>query len=124
MHISELYYSVLNINIRRIIYSILFYFFIVITLSGCHPLYGFIESEFELAKESSLPRWIKVDSFNRPEVNVYFTFYTFDKVRISVKGLEPENKILFEKVGLFRWHPITEHKFKEQKNKYNRSNYS
>lgn len=98
----------------------------ILTLNiGCHPLYGFVEAEFQLSTESRLPKWIKVPSdYTREDLTVSLIFYTFKKVKITVSGPAPEHKVLMVKIGTNRWHPITERKFKEQRSGAVYPNYS
>ena len=84
---------------------------ITITLLGCNPRYGFIESEFSLAADSRLPKWIVIPSgYSREDTSISITFYSSNKVRFTVRGPAPDHKILIEKIGTFRWHPITKQK--------------
>jgi len=80
---------------------------------GCDPRYGFIESNFALAPDSRLPRWIDAAQCERNCVSVDITLYTFHKARIVARCEAPEEKILFDKVGTKRWHPITEQRIKQ-----------
>lgn len=77
--------------------------------SSCHPFYGFVESEFELAQESRMPKWVKIPSnLSRTDVSIRITYYTFGKVKIIVYGPLPRRKILGKMIGTHHWHPITE----------------
>ncbi len=80
-------------------------------LLGCNPFYGFIESEFSLAADSRLPKWIAMPSeYSREDTSIFITFYSSNKVRFTVRGQAPESKLLIEKIGVFRWHPTTKQK--------------
>lgn len=84
----------------------------IVLLSGCHPLYGFIESEFTLAPESRLPRWFTIPpGYMRKDLTMTITVYThplFSKVKIIIRGPAPEYKVLAKEIGTDRWHPLTE----------------
>jgi len=80
---------------------------------GCDLRYGFMESRFELAKESRLPKWVRMPTgYSRQDVRVVLTFYTHpiseDKVIAVLYGPPPENKQLDENIGTSRVHPITQ----------------
>lgn len=83
--------------------------FMLVFNSSCHPFYGFVESEFELAQESRMPKWVTIPSnLTRADVSLKITFYTFGKVKNVVYGPLPQHKILYKTIGTHRWHPITE----------------
>lgn len=102
--------------------------FITMSVTACHPLYGFIESEFELAVDSRLPRWFTVPpGYTREGVGMTITLYShplFQKVKMVVHDLGPEHKKLMKKIGTERWHPCTERQFEEQKTGAVYPNYS
>jgi hypothetical protein len=80
---------------------------------GCDLRYGFVESRFQLAKESRLPKWFSMPAgYSRQDVRVVLTFYTHpiseDKVIAVLYGPPPENKKLGEFIGTRRVHPITQ----------------
>lgn len=86
---------------------------------GCDLRYGFVESMFQLSEESRLPGWFAIpQGYSRKDLKVTVTFYTHpifeNKVRIVVYGPSPERRILMDKVGTSRWHPVTEQQFKKQ----------
>jgi len=93
-------------------------FSFAVCLGGCHPLYGFVESEFELSPESRLPKWFSLpDSYSRQDLTVTLTFYShplYRKVKIKIYGPAPARKKLAEEIGTNRWHPITDRQFKAQ----------
>lgn len=92
-----------------------FFLIIVLFVYGCDPRYGFIESRFQLAPESRLPRWIKIPSnIDRNTITVEITLYTFDRAKIVVRGLPPETQVLQEVTGKYRWHTFTEKQFIEK----------
>ena len=89
---------------------------------GCDPRYGFVESIFQLAPESRLPRWFDVSGYQRKDLTVSITCYVVpygSRAVVVVYGPAPERKTLMKKVGKERWHPLSE---KEHDNKY--PNYS
>lgn len=93
--------------------KILLLFSIFIFIS-CNPRYGFIESEFRLSPDSRLPKWFHIPSgYLRKDLKMTITFYThpfLKKVKMVVKGPEPEQKVLMEAIGDQRYHPETEDK--------------
>ncbi len=101
-------------------WGVIFVLLAVLGLSvGCDLRYGFVESEFQLPPQSRLPMWFAIpQSYSRNDLNVTITFYTHplfeNKVRMIVYGPAPERRKLMEKIGVSRWHPITEQQFKQQ----------
>jgi hypothetical protein len=85
---------------------------LIFLIYGCDPRYGFIESEFQLAAESRLPRWFALPSgYCRKDVSMSLTFFTHPfsrKVKVMVRGSTSEHKVLMEKIGDQRYHPFTE----------------
>ncbi|MFW5451641.1 MAG: hypothetical protein ACKE9I_08585 [Methylophagaceae bacterium] len=54
-------------------------------LSACDPRYGFLESEFKLAEESRLPKWLNLSQAQkRSKIDVILRFYTLEKAKIFV----------------------------------------
>jgi hypothetical protein len=85
---------------------------------GCDPRYGFVESKFELAPESRLPRWFDVSGYQRNDLTMKITIYVVPfggRAKVVVYGPAPDSKLLIEKGGKERWHPLSE---KEYDNKY------
>lgn len=77
-------------------------------LSSCNPMYGFVESNFLLAKDSRLPVWIKIpDEYTRDDVTVSLFLYSSNKARFIVRGPEPERKKLINIVTNADWHEVT-----------------
>lgn len=97
------------INSRQIrSWTILLVTITVVFLSGCDLRYGFVESEFQLANESRLPKWfVMPPNYTRKDLTMTVTYYTFDKTKIVIRGPAPDYKVLMEKVGTDRWHPLT-----------------
>ena len=83
-------------------------FIVILGDLACHPLLGLIESEFSLASDSRLPKWMTMpNGYSRHDTSISITFYSSNKVRFIVRGPTPEQKLLIEKIGTFRWHPLT-----------------
>ena len=88
-------------------------FITVISFCGCDPRYGMIEANFQLAQESRLPKWFSLPSnYSRKDVTMDITTYSTPSGEIVAKmvlrGPGPEHKVLSEKVGSKRMHPLTE----------------
>jgi len=86
--------------------------FTIVSL-GCDPQYGMIDSNFRLAQESRLPKWFQIPSnYSRNDLTMDITFYTHPSgkiiVKMVVRGPGPERKVLSEKIGSERRHPLTE----------------
>ena len=78
-------------------------------LAACSPLRGCVESEFQLAPESRLPKWFQIpEGLSRQDVSVTITYYTSGKAKIILLGPGPDYKVLDEVIGSIRWHPLTE----------------
>ena len=92
---------------------------LIVSSIGCHPLYGFIESEFTLAPESRLPRCFTIPAgYVRKDLTMTITLYTHpfsDRAKIVIRGPAPENAVLMKKSGRYREHPLTE---QQEYNKY------
>ena len=100
-----------------------------VLISACNPMYGFIESEFELAADSRLPRWFVVPSgYTRESLGMTITLYFRPFLRyvdkMIIYDLGPGHKELLKKVGTERWHPCTERQFEEKKTGAVYPNYS
>ncbi len=97
---------------QRKILIILLLMFAGAILEGCSN----VESVFQLAPESRLPRWIILPAtYSRADVTMKITIYTFGEVKTTVYGPAPKHEKLSEVTGTIRWHPSTEQKFNEQK---------
>ena len=72
-----------------------------------------VESSFQLASTSALPRWFAFPNYSRNDLSMEITYYTGGKAKIVVRGPLPERKILAEKIGTVRWHPMSEPKRNE-----------
>ena len=88
---------------------------LITTLSfwGCDPRYGMIESNFQLAQESRLPKWFQIPSnYSRNDVTMSITTYSTASGKIVakmvVRGPRPEHKVLSEKIGTKRMHPLSQ----------------
>ena len=93
---------------RRLAFLILI---LIVSSIGCHPLYGFIESEFTLAPESRLPRWFTMPAgYTRKDVTMTITLYSNPfgiKAKVVIRGPEPEYAVLMKKSGKYRSHPLS-----------------
>lgn len=99
-------------------------FFVIVflfLLTGCDLKYGFLESELRLSTNSRLPKFISLPNGIKPNnVLITITIYSnpiSDKAKVEVFSQSTEHKRLYDKVGSFRWHPLTEKKFKAE-NRY------
>ena len=84
----------------------------ILCFASCDMRYGFIESNFKLAPESRMPRWLNLQQqYARDNISINFTFYSHpvkDYVKCVVYGPAPEHQKLYEKVGTKRYFPDTE----------------
>ncbi len=88
--------------------KILIVLLLMLSLCGCDPRYGFIESEFNLSPESRLPKWVDIPpEYTRADLTMKISFYTFGYAKIIIKGPAPDYKLIMEVMGKDRWHPIT-----------------
>ena len=105
----------------KIFAKLLFIVFLFLSIVACDQRYGFIESEFKLSPDSKLPKFVSIaNGINSNNLLVTITIYSnpfTDKAKVIVYTTFPEHKILYDKVGNFRWHPFTEKQFKKQ-NRY------
>ncbi len=87
--------------------SIIFCFLLL----ACDLRYGLVESIFQLAPESRLPRWLNVSGYDRKNLSVTITIYSSpfggDNTKIIIYGPSPERKKLMEKAGTERWHHLS-----------------
>jgi hypothetical protein len=83
----------------------------IICFCGCDARYGFIESEFTLSPESSLPKWVTLPAqFQRKDLSMEIILYThpiFRKVKVVLRGPAPDFKVLQEVTGDQVDHPLT-----------------
>lgn len=92
---------------------------------GCDPRYGFMESNFQLADDSRLPKWFTVPKgYSRSDLNVTIDCYTspcfFCKNTVTtLYGLPPDNREIMKKAGRQRWHPLSDVRY----NKYPANKY-
>jgi len=90
---------------------------LVCVLCACNPIYGFVESNFLLAKESRLPVWISLpEGYVRDDVTVSLFLYTFNKAKFIVRGPGTERKILVNIVAKANWHNVTKEEVKRRGN--------
>jgi hypothetical protein len=84
---------------------------LVISLCSCSLRYGLIESEFKLASDSRLPKWVDIPSeYSRKDMTMTITFYThpfYSKVKMNVNGPAPNYELVNETIGDQRYHPLT-----------------
>ncbi len=92
-------------------FIITFIIVLLLFMCGCHPKYGFVESEFRLSPDSRLPKWVGIPpGLSRDDLSMTITFYThpfLKKVKIVVIGPKPENKVINEVIGDQWYHPLT-----------------
>ena len=79
---------------------------------ACDPKCEFIDSKFNLANESRLPKWFSVPT-NHSRTDVTVTIATYSswsgmKARVIARGPAPEYQVIFEGVGTLEIHPMTE----------------
>ena len=83
----------------------------VILLSGCHPMRGFLESEFDLSGDSRLPIWFASQERDqsREEFRVILRYYTSPfEVDDSVLALKNKYGLTIATVtGTHEWHSNT-----------------
>jgi len=95
-----------NSKKNKIIMSL--FLLLVLGAVGCDYRYGFIESNFILAEDSRLPKWVSDSSIeNREYYKVEFTFHThpfFNKVKIVVSCLEDRQDCTQEYIGDYYVH--------------------
>ena len=79
----------------------------VFFLISCHPIRGFLESEFTLAPESHLPVWIELPhDIKRDDVTIYLQYYTpmFD-VNDTVLIVKDGWRTIYKETGTSNNHP-------------------
>jgi hypothetical protein len=96
----------LNFTVRRRMWRLLPLLLVV----ACSPLRGCVESQFELAPGSRLPRWFSVPSPGS-NVNVKLTFYTPGDPLIE---LFVDGKEVSAVSGPYCWHPVMDAKRNER----------
>lgn len=75
-------------------------------LSGFDIRYGLCESNFKLAKESRLPKWIRLPiGVDRSEITVDFVYFLY-KTKVAATN-KKNNQIFFTATADSRHHPIT-----------------
>ncbi len=83
--------------------------FVALILTGCNPVRGFLESEFDLATDSPLPPWYSSvpSGYQRRDLKIHISLYTtilpVDNAVFTVT--DKEGEILFERSGENQWHP-------------------
>jgi hypothetical protein len=87
---------------------------------GCDPRYGMVDSNFKIAQESRLPKWFNIpSSLSRQDltmdITIYVTPYEGIIAKMVLRGPGPEYKVLSEKIGHKRQHPLSE---KQNYNEY------
>lgn len=96
-----------------------------ITFVGCDPRYGFMESNFQLADDSRLPKWFTIPKgYLRSDLKVTIDSYTSlcpfcNDVVTTLYGPSPDNKEIMKKAGRQRWHPLSDIRY----NKYPANKY-
>jgi hypothetical protein len=83
-------------------------------ISGFDMRYGFAESNFNLAKDSRLPRWFQVPTgINRNDISVEFVYF-LSKTKIAAINSKT-GKIFFSAEADKKHHPTTESESKTMK---------
>jgi len=91
-----------------------------LTLAGCDPRYGFLESQFNLSDNSRLPKWFVIpQGYSRGDFKMSIDLYTsplpfLNNVVITIYGPYPSDNVLMKKAGKEKWHPLTLQQFKEK----------
>lgn len=87
-------------------------------LNGCDSWawdlirYGFAESNFELSKDSRLPKWFTIpDDLSRDQITMTIDYFLGEPVKIKARGPLPFRRIIYKKIGQSRLHPDTEKSF-------------
>ena len=83
---------------------------IICVLAACSPIRGCVESNFELAPESRLPKWVQVPaSAKRADVSVELEYYVPPSQRIDntvfIVGIKGQSSSTF--TARHWWHPRT-----------------
>ncbi|OPY76595.1 MAG: hypothetical protein A4E63_00041 [Syntrophorhabdus sp. PtaU1.Bin050] len=90
----------------------LFAFTTAIVFCNCDPRYGFIEAEFQLADESRLPKWFAMPpGYTRTDFSMTITTYSSPSgivAKMAIRNSKPPKRILNERIGSKRIHPLTE----------------
>jgi len=85
--------------------------------TGCDLRYGFVESELKLSTESRLPKFVSATNDIKSNYqSVTITIYSNplgNKAKVVVSSKYHRQKILYDEVGNFRWHPLTQNQFKK-----------
>lgn len=103
----------------------IFLLLICIIFIGCDPRYGFMESSFQLADDSRLPKWFVIPKgYSRNDIKVTIDVYTslcpFCNNTVTIlHGPLPDNKVIMKKAGKQRWHPLSDIRY----NKYPSNSY-
>jgi hypothetical protein len=113
-----------NFKICNIKFSAIFLLLILCSLFlGCRLRCGAIESILQLAPESRLPRWVNISGYQREDLTMEITCCVVPfggRAEIDVYGPPPERKLLLEKAGKERWHPLSD---RDRYNKYPNTKY-
>lgn len=85
---------------------------IVFLLWGCDLRYGTVEANFQLSQGSRLPKWFQIPTnYTRQDLTMTETIYNSFSGQLIVKmvlvGPGPEHKIISEKIGSMRMHPLS-----------------
>lgn len=82
--------------------------------SGFDLRYGLCESNFNLARESRLPRWFQLPSgTERSDIGVYFVYF-LSKAKIAATN-NKTGEMFFSAVADMKYHPITAEEIKKMK---------
>jgi hypothetical protein len=83
-------------------------FLLMLFLAACHPIRGFLESEFKLSPESRLPSWYPElpEGIERDQVEITLEYWSspFD-VDDAVFTVKKGIWTLYKETGRSEWHP-------------------
>lgn len=85
---------------------------VAILFCGCDPRFGMKENELRLSPESRLPRWFQAPpDYTRKDLTMTITTYIATsglQSRMVIRGPAPAYKVLSDKIGPKKIHPLTE----------------
>jgi hypothetical protein len=112
---NKSYFTIHNIRFSGFILLIILFFM----LSSCTLKCGVIEAIFKLSPESRLPRWADFSGYQRKDLTMEIICCVVplgSRAEVVVYGPPPERKILFEKAGKMRWHPLSTSRYNKYPN--------
>ncbi len=95
-------------------------------ISACHPIHGFLESEFVLSPESRLPVWLSQlsEDYERDSIEVYLQYYSspFNTDNAVLLAKDNNGKTIIKVSGKSEFHSETLKK-RNSSGGYNRDSY-